>query len=75
MKFTIITQKNCKFCQKAAQLLDDAGLDWEAIPLADAHVIRTLVKMANLTTVPQIFRPDGQLIGDYKNLRAYLGRT
>ena len=29
MKFTIITQMNCKYCTKAAQLLDDAGLDWE----------------------------------------------
>jgi|TARA_B110000908_G_C9825687_1_gene259129 glutaredoxin len=75
MKFTIITQMNCKYCTKAAQLLDDAGLDWESYPLADAHVIRTLFSMTNLTTVPQIFHPDGTLIGGYENLRAYLGRT
>jgi glutaredoxin len=75
MKFTIITQKNCKYCLKASQLLDDAGLDWEGIPLVDAPVIRTLFGLANFTTVPQIFRPDGTLIGGYENLRAYLGRT
>ena len=75
MKFTIITQKNCKYCMKAAHLLDDAGLDWEGVPLVDAHVIRTLFGMANLTTVPQILRPDGTLIGGYENPRAYLGRT
>jgi len=75
MKFTIITQKNCKYCLKAAKLLDEAGLDWEGIPLADAPVHRTLMGMANLTTVPQIFRPDGALVGGYENLQAYLGRT
>ena len=73
MKFTIITQKNCKYCMKAAQLLDDAGLDWEGIPLVDAPVHKTLMSMANLNTVPQIFRPDGELIGGYKALEIYLG--
>jgi glutaredoxin len=37
--------------------------------------VLTLLKMSGLTTVPQIFKPDGTLIGGYTELKEHFIET
>lgn len=74
-KFQVISTKTCKFCKEAVNLLEAEDLDYEVTYLEDDPRLKTLVAMAKLTTVPQIFRPDGELIGGFSHLKGYIGRT
>ena len=71
-RFSIISASNCTYCEKAMDLLDTKGLDYEVRSVGGRPWLRTIMSMANLTTVPQVFRPDGQHIGGYRELRKYL---
>lgn len=73
MTFTLISSDRCDYCSRAAALLLNAGLAYERVYVEDAPWLKTIMQQAGLTTVPQIFRPDGQLIGGYTQLRTYLG--
>ena len=70
----MISTKTCKFCQEAYNLLEQEDLDYEIVYLEDDPCMKTLMAMAKLTTVSQIFRPDGELIGGYSHLKGYIGR-
>jgi glutaredoxin len=74
MSFIVLSSNNCKWCQKAIKLLEDEGLDFQVRSVSDKPWLKTLMAQANLTTVPQVFRPDGQLVGGYEALQVYLGR-
>lgn len=73
MTFTLISTDRCEYCTRAATLMTGAGLAFKRVYVEDAPWLKTLLNQAGLTTVPQIFRPDGQLIGGYAQLRVYLG--
>tara|TARA_R100001369_G_C3242044_1_gene154320 strand:- start:195 stop:425 length:231 start_codon:yes stop_codon:yes gene_type:complete len=73
-QFHVVSTKTCKFCKEAVNLLDAEDLAYQVTYLEDDPCLKTLMSMANLTTVPQIFRPDGKLVGGFNNLKAYIGR-
>lgn len=73
MSFVVISGSHCKWCMKAIDLLSSNGLDYKVIHVSDERWVKELMSKANLKTVPQIFRPDGQLIGGYEALEVYLG--
>ena len=67
----ILTREGCPFCQKAKDMLTQAGYDYAEVQLP--HTVRTkaLGAIAKARTVPQVF-VDGQLIGGSEELQAYL---
>lgn len=74
MSFVVLSSSNCTWCQKAIELLEEEGLDFQVRSVSDKPWLKTLMAQANLTTVPQVFRPDGQLVGGYEQLKVYVGR-
>tara|TARA_B110000908_G_C10250477_1_gene451674 strand:- start:2110 stop:2343 length:234 start_codon:yes stop_codon:yes gene_type:complete len=75
MKFLVLSQPECSYCQKAVDLLDKSSLDCEVININDNPLMKTLLSMANLKTVPQIFKANGRYIGGFTDLKASLGLT
>lgn len=73
MTYHIYATETCSWCEKATALLDEHSESWvKEFINADAKVLKTLLGMAGLTTVPQIFAPDGTYIGGYEQLVAHL---
>ncbi|MBN2605823.1 MAG: glutathione peroxidase [Thiotrichales bacterium] len=71
---TIFTKPGCPFCAKAKAALEDAGIAYEEITIANAGVTsRTLRAVANADTVPQVFI-EGKHIGGSDDLEAYLAK-
>jgi len=73
-KFYVISTKTCKFCEEAYNLLEQEDLDFTIVYLEDDPCMRTLLQMADLNTVPQIFKPDGEHLGGYADLKVLIGR-
>lgn len=74
MSFIIITKNRCDWCTKTKSLLDESGLEYEEVNIDDSLYMKTILSMAKVATVPQVFRPDGELIGGYEHVKVYLGR-
>jgi len=71
---TIFTKGGCPFCAKAKALLEDAGIAYEEIPVANSGVTsRTLRALTRRTTVPQVYI-EGEHIGGSDDLEAYLAK-
>ena len=75
MKFVVLSQPNCKYCQKSIDLLDNYSLDFEVININDNPLMKTLMSLADLKTVPQIFKSNGRHVGGFSDLKASLGQT
>ena len=75
MSFVILSQPLCPYCTMAQNLLDKHNLDYQVRSVSDKPWLKTLMAKANLKTVPQIFRPDGELIGGFNELRVYLNES
>lgn len=73
MSFVVISGSRCKWCMKAIDLLSQHKLDYKVVHINEEPWVKDLMAKANLNTVPQVFRPDGELIGGYKALEVYLG--
>lgn len=67
---SLFTKVGCPFCAKAKSLLQDKGLEYEEITLADAITTRSLKAITGKTSVPQVFI-DGKYIGGSEELAAY----
>lgn len=67
---SLFTKVGCPFCAKAKALLQEKGLEYEEILLADAVSTRSLQAITGKITVPQVFI-DGQHIGGSEDLAAY----
>jgi len=67
---SLFTKVGCPFCAKAKALLQEKGLEYEEIVLADAVSTRSLQAITGKITVPQVFI-DGQHIGGSEELTAY----
>lgn len=75
--WVIITRNQCNFCDTAKELMKGAGLPYVEynVQSPSSKWVLTLMKKAGLTTVPQIFRPDGELIGGYTELKEHFIET
>lgn len=75
--YTVITRNQCNFCDTAKALLKGAGqgyTEYNVQSLSSKWVL-SLMKQANLKTVPQIFSSDGTHIGGYTELKEFLGKV
>lgn len=69
--WVIITRDQCNFCDSAKALMKGAGMNYVEynVQSQSSKWILTLLKKTDLTTVPQIFKPTGELVGGYTELR------
>ncbi|WMM95763.1 glutaredoxin [Roseobacter phage CRP-403] len=70
--YVIIGQPNCIYCTKAKSLLMDKYHDYQYFDLTVNPWLLELFKMSKLKTVPQVFSPEGDLIGGYEDLEVYV---
>jgi glutaredoxin len=71
--YVIIGTPKCSYCNQAKSLLLDKYSDYEYHDLTKKPWLLELFKIAKLKTVPQVFSPEGDLIGGYDELRIYMG--
>ena len=69
--WVIITRDNCSFCDRAKSLLQSNNRQYKVYNVQDTDNkwVLTLLKSSGITTVPQIFRPTGELVGGYTELK------
>ncbi len=72
--YTIITREQCNFCDAAKAMLKGSGFPYTEynVQSQSSRWVLSLIKKANLTTVPQIFDGSGNHIGGYTELKAKL---
>jgi glutaredoxin len=77
--YVVITREQCNFCDLAKVMLNTKNLGYVEynVHSTSSRWILTLLKRTNLTTVPQVFDPSGNLIGGYNELKEHLenGKT
>lgn len=69
--FTINGKPNCKWCEKAKELLDDLGLEYKYVNVMDNLYAKDKVKRDGFTTVPAIYLGDS-IIGGYEVLKKWV---
>jgi len=77
--YTIITRNNCKYCDMAKAMLKNHGINFTTYNVEEASSkwVLSLMKEANIKTVPQVFATDGGLVGGYRELESlveYIGK-
>lgn len=70
--YIILGTAKCIYCDKAKSLLVDRFSDYTYYDLDKHPWLRVMFKMTVMTTVPQVFSPDGLHIGGYTDLKAHL---
>ena len=75
--YIIITRDQCNFCDAAKTLLRGLKESYTVynVQTNSSKWILTLLKEADIKTVPQVFAPDGKRIGGYRELVEYLDLT
>jgi glutaredoxin len=75
--YTIITRNQCNFCDTAKKLLEASSQGYTEynIQSASSKWVLSLLKQANITTVPQIFSTSGEHIGGYAELKNLLDKV
>lgn len=75
--WVIVTRNQCNFCDTAKAMMKGAGIPYVEynVQSGSSKWVLTLLKMSGLTTVPQIFKPDGTLIGGYTELKEHFIET
>jgi len=63
--YTVISRNNCPYCTMVLEELYEAGERPIVHHVDKDPSIRTLMLMAGIKTVPQVFAPDGYHIGGY----------
>lgn len=72
MFYTILSKDNCQWCEMAKEDLWALGEHIVIHRIDKDHALRTLMLMAGLKTVPQVFSPEGYHIGGYTDLVDFL---
>ena len=69
--WVILTRDNCSFCDNAKSLLKSGNRQYKVYNVQDSDNkwVLNLLKSSGITTVPQIFRPNGELVGGYTELK------
>lgn len=70
--YTVISRNNCQYCTMVLEDLYEAGERPIVHHVDKDPSIRTLMLMAGLKTVPQVFSPDGYHIGGYQETIQWL---
>mgnify|MGYP006079845783 FL=1 len=73
--YLVITKPNCEICDNAKALLERHAVTFTTHNLNHSDWLKTLVGMADLKTVPQVFGYNGEYIGGYEELKKHLGET
>jgi glutaredoxin len=75
--YTIITRNQCNFCDTAKKLLEASSQGYTEynIQSESSKWVLSLLKQANITTVPQIFSTSGEHIGGYAELKNLLDKV
>ena len=70
--YTIITRNDCKYCDKAKDMLDLDKINYVVVNIESPtnKWVLSLMKEANIKTVPQIFASNGSLVGGYRDLES-----
>ncbi|HAV29911.1 MAG TPA: glutaredoxin [Saprospirales bacterium] len=70
----VLGRTQCNFCDSAKELLKGRGYTYTSYSLdsSSSRWLLTLIKNAGMTTVPQIFNPQGDHIGGYTELKELL---
>ena len=73
--YTIITRNDCKYCDKVKDMLDLDKVNYVVFNIESPtnKWVLSLMKEANIKTVPQIFSVDGNLIGGFRELETLMG--
>ena len=72
MKAVVWSKYHCPYCDQAKALLGQREITFEEKKIGDGYSKEELLEaVPNARTVPQIFI-DGQLIGGFTELKAYL---
>lgn len=72
MMWIVITRNQCNFCDVAKELLKDKGYIEYNIQSDSSKWLLHLLKRSSITTVPQIFEPDGTYVGGCTELKEKL---
>jgi len=74
MSYVILGTMNCEFCTKAKHLLRKEGVSFTSYSLdsPSSRWLLTLVKIAGMNTVPQIWDSKGNHLGGYTELVQHL---
>jgi glutaredoxin len=75
--WVMITRDQCNFCSDAKALLRGHGFPFTEynVQSPSSRWILSLIKLTDIKTVPQIFKPDGTLLGGYTELKEYLNEV
>ena len=70
--YTMITRNDCKYCDKAKALLKSKNIHFTTYNIEEGSSkwVLSLMKEANIKTVPQIFASNGSLVGGYRDLES-----
>ena len=70
----VLGRTQCNFCDSAKELLKGRGYTYTSYSLdsSSSRWLLTLIKNAGMTTVPQIFNPQGDHVGGYTELKELL---
>ena len=73
--YTIITRNDCKYCEKAKDMLDLDKVNYVVFNIESPtnKWVLSLMKEADIKTVPQIFATDGNHIGGFRELEELMG--
>lgn len=66
--YTLVGKTNCTWCDRAELVMNDCGIDYQKLDMAEHPWIKTLFIDLNLNTVPQVFDHNGNLIGGFEEL-------
>jgi glutaredoxin len=72
--WTVISRDQCNFCDLAKTMMKGCDLPYTEynIQSPSSKWVLTLLKKGGVTTVPQIFQPDGTLLGGYTELKEFV---
>lgn len=69
--YTIIGRKDCTWCEKAIEVIEEKGQFASYHSYFDHPLLRLVMKAAGMKTLPQIWY-EGHYIGGYMELEAYI---
>jgi glutaredoxin len=77
MNFLILSKEDCGWCDKAKALINECGGSWVSVDYKDSPVIKPLMKLSYLKTVPQVWAETmvgTEFVGTYEDLVVWLQR-